>query len=369
MERWISATSRPTETSIDTDRPDDPPPGPPGPAPALDPVTAAVLDAVPDAVLLVDGDGVVRHGNAPSEAVLGWPLVDLVGRHVEDLVPPRYRGHHVDLRTGFRPRPMGLLQLAAVRADGSEFAAEISLAPIDHACPEAGTAGRWVCATIRDVTARRTAENRFRDLVEAAPDPLLIADQDGCVLHANGRFETVLGWTEEALVGRPVTDALVPPRLRERYAAADAEIIAALRESKAAGVQRTIAAGPRLAWHRTGTEVPVEVTIAALDSPDGPLFGITARDLRADLRAAAENDLFRENLVAGVSHELRTPLTSIVGYLELVLDLPSSDVGPAARDLLQLVERNAHRQLAMVEDLLAAGTAAYVAARPQPLET
>jgi signal transduction histidine kinase len=87
----------------------------------------------------------------------------------------------------------------------------------------------------------------------------------------------------------------------------------------------------------------------------------------ARMRVARETDRLKDEFVALVSHELRTPLTSIIGYLEVVLD--EDELDPAARRWLQVVERNAHRLLRLVGDLLfiarlEAGQLALDAARP-----
>jgi two-component system, OmpR family, phosphate regulon sensor histidine kinase PhoR len=56
--------------------------------------------------------------------------------------------------------------------------------------------------------------------------------------------------------------------------------------------------------------------------------------------------------VATVSHELRTPLTSIIGYVELMTDLDEEDLSLPARRMLEVIERNANRELRLVNDLL-----------------
>ena len=60
----------------------------------------------------------------------------------------------------------------------------------------------------------------------------------------------------------------------------------------------------------------------------------------------------RDELIATVSHELRTPLTSIIGYTELLADLGEADISAQARPMLEVIERNALRELKLVEDLL-----------------
>ncbi|MCD4524438.1 ATP-binding protein [Nocardioides sp. cx-173] len=179
----------------------------------------AALDGIPDAVVVVDGSGCIRFANTQVREVFGYEQDELEGRQIEMLIPPRVREGHPHQRSGYPRRPMGLLKLAAVRKDGDEFPAEISLSPI-----ETEHADRLTVATVRDISERLRLED-------------------------------------------------------------DAE------------------------------------------------------------RA-------RHDLLANVTHELRTPLTSILGYVEVMQGLDDAELGPEARRMLDVVQRNAERELQLVTDLL-----------------
>lgn len=113
----------------------------------------AMLDAVPDAVVVVDGTGHIRLANTQVREVFGYEPSELVGERVEVLVPAQARAGHPERRSGYTRRPMGLLQLGAVRKDGQEFPAEISLAPLAVGSGEALT-----MSTVRDITERLRLE-------------------------------------------------------------------------------------------------------------------------------------------------------------------------------------------------------------------
>ncbi len=119
----------------------------------------SLLESVPDAMIIADANGVVIHANGVAERLFGWAREELVGKTVEALLPARYRDEHKLHRAGYhaapRKRPMGLgLDLSGLRRDGSEFAAEISLSPIE-------VDGRpCVIAAVRDVTERKMLERR-----------------------------------------------------------------------------------------------------------------------------------------------------------------------------------------------------------------
>ena len=121
----------------------------------------SLLESVPDAMIVADEIGTIVHANGGAERLFGWPRENLVGQLVEILLPARFRTVHQLHRAGYhaapRTRPMGLgLDLSGLRKNGSEFSAEISLAPllVD------GRPG--VIAAVRDVTERKRIEARAR---------------------------------------------------------------------------------------------------------------------------------------------------------------------------------------------------------------
>ena len=123
-----------------------------------------LLEAVPDAIVGVDVDGKIVLVNSQTEELFGYARDDLLGQTVELLVPERFRDVHRDHRgTYFKEpgtRPMGTRsELFALRRDGSEFPAEISLSSI------VAEDGVLAMAAIRDVSDR-AEDSRERALQE-----------------------------------------------------------------------------------------------------------------------------------------------------------------------------------------------------------
>lgn len=122
-----------------------------------------LLEAAPDAMIIVDSDGHIAIANDQAVVMFGYERDQLIGQHIEILLPKTLRGRHVGHRRDYladpQVRPMGAgLDLRARRADGSEFPVEISLSPVN------GSSGEFVASVIRDVTVRRKTEV---DLIEA----------------------------------------------------------------------------------------------------------------------------------------------------------------------------------------------------------
>lgn len=113
-----------------------------------------VVECAPDGVVLVNREGTIAMINSQTERMFGYSRRDLIGQHIEMLVPVRFHEAHVRHRTAYlqkpEARPMGLgLELNALRKDGSEFPVEISLSPMETAD------GIFVSGTIRDITERK----------------------------------------------------------------------------------------------------------------------------------------------------------------------------------------------------------------------
>jgi PAS domain S-box-containing protein len=120
-----------------------------------------LLEAAPDAILEVDSDGKIVLLNETAEKIFGYSREELLGLNVETLVPASMRGSHAEHRRSYTSqplmRPMGIgLELKAQRKDGSLFPVEISLSP--NRVEE----GLRVIALIRDISARKDAEDRLR---------------------------------------------------------------------------------------------------------------------------------------------------------------------------------------------------------------
>ena len=126
-----------------------------------DKALATFFRFAPDAVIIVDAQGAISQVNDHVKTMFGYTSGELVGKRIEILIPPRFRGRHLGHRRNYlaepRLREMGInLDLFARRKDGSEFPVDIMLSPI------VTEEGRTVIATVRDVTEHKRVEEALR---------------------------------------------------------------------------------------------------------------------------------------------------------------------------------------------------------------
>jgi PAS domain S-box-containing protein len=301
-----------------------------------------VVESAPNAMVLVNKDGKINLVNGQAEKLFGYTREEMIEQPVELLIPMRAKDHHPSFRKEFftlpKARSMGAgRDLFAKRKDGSEFPVEIGLNPIET------QDGMMVLAAIIDITERKKAEQRFRLVVESAPNAIVLINQEGNISLVNSATEKLFGYDRTELVGKEV-EALIPFRYRNNHPNYRTSFFTKPL-SRPMGVGRDL-----FALRKDGSEFPVEIGLNPIESPEGNLVLASIIDITE--RKIQEANRLKSDFLANMSHELRTPLNAILGFSELLIDQKVGTLNPRQAEYLKDVHASGSHLLQLINDVL-----------------
>lgn len=270
-------------------------------------VAASILDSSNESIIVVDAAGDIVYANEKAEKLFAYDAGEMTGLSVEELLPEEYRERHAQYRERYaespRSRPLVAgVELKGIRKDGRIFDAEIGLTPI-----ESGDE-LLVSATLRDIGADDTSEAHFRNILESAPDAMIIIDHHGKIAVVNGRAVQMFGYARDEMLGKEV-EFLLPDELSDRHISHRA---AYAREPHL----RPMGTGMNLSGkRRDGSSFPVEISLSPVVSASGTFVSSVIRDVSARKKLeqdliAARREAVRANkansaFLAAASHDLR----------------------------------------------------------------
>jgi PAS domain S-box-containing protein len=249
-----------------------------------------LLEAAPDAMVVVNQRGEIVLLNIRAEKQLGYPRDELLGQPVTNIIPEGFAERLI--ADGTRTAADALAQqigtgieLVARRKDGSEFPIEIMLSPLESA------EGILITAAIRDISVRKDAERhlaqmegRYRGLLEAAPDAMVVVNQGGEIVLLNVQAEKRFDYRRNELIGQQVRN-IIPDGFAER-------LIADGTRTAAEALAQQIGTGIELMGRRRdGSRFPIEIMLSPLESAEGILVTAAIRDIT--VRKEAERNLLR----------------------------------------------------------------------------
>ena len=247
-----------------------------------------LLEAAPDAMVVVNQEGEIVLLNVQAEKQFGYRRDELVGQKVKNIIPQGFAERLI--ADGTRSAAEALAQqigtgieLLGRRKDGSEFPIEIMLSPLES------VEGILVTAAIRDISVRKNAEThlaqmegRYRGLLEAAPDAMVVVNQGGEIVLLNVQAEKQFGYRRDELVGQKVKN-IIPEGFAER-------VIADGTRTAAEALAQQIGTGIELSGRRKdGSQFPIEIMLSPLESAEGTLVTAAIRDI--SVRKDAEKHL------------------------------------------------------------------------------
>ncbi|TWC31352.1 PAS domain S-box-containing protein [Pseudomonas sp. SJZ079] len=311
-----------------------------------------LIERLPVATLLCNADGRIEMVNRSATELLECPAEALVGERVRRFLPELDDFGELT-KEGDTPL---LDNDYEVRCDsGVRVPVTLSLSVL------AESRGANYVLNLIDLRARKSAEERFRLVVEASPNSIILVDSAGQIAMVNQQTEQMFGYTRQELLGQPV-EKLLPQEQHEAH-------VGFRRNYQNNPEPRRMGSNRDLfGQHRDGRLIPLEVGLSPIRSGEDALVQVVIIDISE--RKAAEQRLrdqaeqltlasrYKSEFLANMSHELRTPLNSILilsdqlrlnsGATLTEKQVKHADiVHRAGSDLLQLI--NSILDLAKVE--------------------
>jgi PAS domain S-box-containing protein len=269
-----------------------------------------LLELIHDAIFVRNLKNEIVFWNRAAERLYGWSKIEAEGRTT-----------HFLLATQF-PYDLSLIEAAVLKTGYWE--GELRHRTRDGR--EVVVSSRWALRTgengepigvlesNRDLTKLKAEERRFENLLEAAPDAIVIVNGAGLIQIVNAQTEKLFGYSRDELIGMPV-EILVPQAIHSKHAT-NREAYSQHPQPRAMGVGLDLR-GRR----KDGQEFPVEISLSPLETPSGTLISSSIRDvtdrrrLEQDLRDANE---FLEQRVAARTYELATANSELINTQELL---------------------------------------------------
>lgn len=196
------------------------------------------------------------------------------------------------------------------------------------------------------------AEEKFRLVLEAAPNAMVVVDRNGKITLINKQTENLFGCTRDELIGQPI-EILVPVRFRSMYPDY-LSVYFTNPTSRGMGIGLDF-----FGLHKSGKEFPAEVGLSPINTDEGPMvlasiIDITERKandklLREAKEKAEQSSHAKQEFLSIMSHEIRTPLNAVLGITQMLAD---ENPKKSQIEQLRVLKFSANNLLSLINNIL-----------------
>ncbi|AVO46771.1 hybrid sensor histidine kinase/response regulator [Phreatobacter cathodiphilus] len=309
-------------------------------------VLGRLFDAMPMRVTAADAEGRFVYANRAALAMFDLSLDQVVGRTVREILGEDMAARTTPLIATLAGGEPVQWSDWVTYANGARRHVEQVYAP----CFDRGGGLVGFIALIRDTTALKEREEALEArlaalnvaeaintaIIKTSIDPIMVVDEEGVLIDLNPAAMATFGYSRSNSVGRPISELIIPPSLRQAHAEGMARYTAS-------GISRVLDQRLTLEAQRAdGSVIPIELTISEIRLPQRRVFTAHLRDLSQAREAERQMEQQRErlhqaeklsamgSLLAGVAHELNNPLAILVAQSTLLMET-ASDAGQKRR--------------------------------------
>jgi PAS domain S-box-containing protein len=246
---------------------------------------ALLLQNISDAMISTDIDFRILSWNKAAEEMYGWTEQEVMGKPISTILDPVYdQVSREEVLSAYFKNGYWKGEVGHQKKNGDLLSVLVSTTVIQKEGVNTGT-----LAVIRDITAIKRAKQKFRDLLNAAPDATVIVNSRGLIEMVNKQAEDLFQYKRDELLGNPV-EMLMPLVLKEAHSK---HIQKYVKEHRV----RPMGAGMELqARQKDGTLFPVEISLSPLETEDGLLVSASIRDITERRKIEQRLKQFNEEL-------------------------------------------------------------------------
>ncbi|MCW3106857.1 MAG: sensor histidine kinase [Segetibacter sp.] len=326
-----------------------------------------LFDNASDLIHIADPEGHIMYVNNAWSDTLGYKPEELKGRVIYDFVKDeevenfkKAREKIIDEKQASAP-----IRTSFLKNNGEEITVEGFIS-----CRYENNVPKYTRALLRDITAKLKQEKQIqfyinqlgerernlRDIIENAPDGVIVIDKESTIILWNPKAEEIFGWKKQEAAGKKITDIIVPPAYREAHENGMKRFVA----TKQANILNQTIELPAI--HKSGDQFYISLTVSHSTQNGKDIFIAFLRDISNQKKNEIELENKRKQLEKSnqeleqyawlTSHDLKEPLRKILTFSDALIKKDETNLTGRSFNYIQKIHTSAGRMKDLIEAVL-----------------